>query len=116
MREILFRGKRKKDGEWVEGNLFIPVNPDTPTQICMGTYTMRICHEVIPETVGEFTGLNDKKGKKIFEGDIVKFDDGTIYSIELINGVYRVIDKQGFCSFFCSQLLFVFRSYRQYSR
>ena len=73
-RKILFRGKRKKDGEWVEGNLFIPNNPDTPTQICMGTHTIRICYEIIPETVGEFTGLRDKNKKGIYEDDIVKID------------------------------------------
>lgn len=71
MREILFRGKRLDNGEWVEGNLFIPDSPDKPTEICVGTNIVRICYEVAPETVGQYTGLFDKKGKKIFEGDIV---------------------------------------------
>ena len=79
MREILFRGKRVDNGEWVEGLLFT-YNGKHCIQLegieChdYGLYP-RCYAEVIPESVSEFTSLTDKNGKKIFEGDIVKFGD-----------------------------------------
>lgn len=73
-REILFRGKSVETNDWVYGSYILEKYGNT-SYICYfeyGTFVTIKQVEVIPETVGEFTGMTDKNGIKIFKGDIVR--------------------------------------------
>jgi len=72
MRTILFRGKRTDNGEWVEGSLGIDNREEPHSYYIYSPKDYEALVKIDPSTIGQFTGLTDKNGKMIFEGDKYK--------------------------------------------
>jgi len=89
MREILFRGKSSINSKWVYGFLSYAEQED---KYYIGV--MELMTPVLEKTVGQFTGLTDKNGVKIFEGDIVESDEFYPSKVNFKNGSFYFWDLQ----------------------
>lgn len=113
----IYRGKRKDNGEWIVGYYFerkdtkgniieAVIIVDAYEQITNGQRYMRSnlnteCFRVDPETVGQFTGLTDNNGKKIFEGDILKRTNGNKYAWYVDYKYCAFCGNQSNCNYAC---------------
>ena len=89
MRTIKFRGKSILTDEWFYGDLVHSADKKRTAILVNDKDSYDEC-EVVPETIGQFTGLYDCEGKEIFEGDILDFNGLTV-EVRFVRGVFALL-------------------------
>lgn len=108
MREILFKARRLDNGEWVEGYYIGPIGVLDVHEICDVHDITGPRVEVDPSTVCQYTGLTDKNGKKIFDGDVVRretdyygkhkvYDEPVVWEDDIEKGFLGEPYTSGYC-------------------
>ena len=117
MREILFKAKRLDNGEWISGSLvcfaggeraILPSDSKAFFSKNKGFICCDTCQDVDPSTVCQYTGLTDKNGKKIFDGDVVRretdyygkhkvYDEPVVWEDDIEKGFLGEPYTSGYC-------------------
>ena len=107
MRKIKFRGKRTDNGEWIYGDLIQNVDCVKIREQEKDVKHIAKSFEIDPETIGQYTGLTDKNGTMIWEGDIVKatvsYNNAFQDRVDVKTNIYEIKYHEKYCYFYLAR-------------